>query len=334
MKQSVIILRAILLAFCALGGFGVWYAYDTLGSVWLCMTVALLIGSLLILIDMLLKGFSLRGLSALTFGLFAGIIASHLITISPLFDSGDPQVIYISRVGVFVAVTYLGAIIALRGRDEFNLVIPYVRFDPQTVESPIAVVDESALVDGRIYKLASARLLVSVLSVPTFVVDELNSLAHSELEEERNRGKRGLKTLADLRTIEHVEVRIHDSEVHSRQSREEKILFIVQSLKGRLLATSESLINRAKQEGVPYVDMLGLAKSLSQEVIVGQTVSVKLVKTGREDSQGVGYLEDGSMVVVNGAADLVGSNILIEVDSIIPTSGGRMVFGKILGQEL
>ncbi|EDY84509.1 hypothetical protein VDG1235_4140 [Verrucomicrobiia bacterium DG1235] len=333
MNQSILIFRAILLSFCALGGYVVWYLFPDIGSVWLSITVAGLIGFLLILIDMLLKGFSLRGLSALTFGLLAGILAAHLITISPLFEGGDAQVIYISRVGVFIAVTYLGAIIALRGKDEFNLVIPYVRFDPQHVESPLAVLDDAALVDGRVSKLAAARLLVDVLFVPKFVVDELNELSNSTVEEERNRGKRGLKTLGELRSFEHLEVRLHESELKAGQSREEKMLFIARSLKGRLLTTSESLTARAKQEGVPFIDMLGLAKALAREVDVGQAVSVKLVKTGREDSQGVGYLEDGSMVVVNGAADLVGSSVLVEVDSIIPTSGGRMVFGKMLGQE-
>ncbi len=211
--------------------------------------------------------------------------------------------------------------------------IPYVRFDQQQVEVPVAVLDETTLVDGRVSKLAAARLLVDVLFVPKFVVDELNELSHSAVEDERNRGKRGLKTLADLRGIEHLEVRVHESELKTGQSREEKMLFIVRSLKGRLLSVSESLTARAKQEAVPFVDMLGLAKALTQEVTVGQAISVRLVKTGREDSQGVGYLEDGSMVVVNGAADLVGTEVLLEVDSIIPTSGGRMVFGKMLGQS-
>lgn len=333
MNHSIFVFRVILLGFCALGGLGVWYSFNELGSVWLCMTVALLLGCLLILIDMLMKGFSLRGLSALTFGLLAGILAAHLITISPLFEGGDTQVIYISRVGVFVAVTYLGAIVALRGKDEFNLVIPYVRFDPQQVDVPVAVLDETALVDGRVSKLVACRMLVDVLFVPKFVVDELNEFANSGVEEERNRGKRGLKTLAELRAFKHIEVRLHESELKPGQGREEKMLFVVRSLKGRLLTASESLTARFKQEGVAFIDMLGLAHALSQEVTVGQTVSVSLVKTGREDGQGVGYLEDGSMVVVNGAADLVGAAVLGEVDSIIPTSGGRMIFAKLLGQQ-
>lgn len=332
MNQSIFYIRFVLLAFCALAGVAIWYLFPDIGSAWLTTSVALLIGFLLILVDMLLKGFSLRGLSALTFGLVMGILAAHLITISPLFEGGDAQVIYISRVSVFIAVTYLSAVIALRGRDEFNLVIPYVRFEPQKVEVPLVVVDDTSLVDGRVAKLCEARLLGDVLFVPKFIVDDLNELSASSIEEEKNRGKRGLRTLTELRALEHVEVRVVDSEVDRNHSREEKLLFLVGSLKGRLLTTSESLARRARQEGTPLIDMIGLAKALSRDVVVGETLSVKLVKVGREDTQGVGYLPDGSMVVVNGAADLVGTEVLVEVDSIIPTSGGRMVFGKLLGE--
>lgn len=322
-----------MLIFCVLGGFLVTYSYPDMASPILSMLVGLLIGVLLILVDILLKGFSLRGLSALTFGLFMGILCSHFITISPLFEGGDPQVIYVSRLCVFVLMTYLGAVIALRGKDEFNLVIPYVKFEPEKIEAPIVVLDASALVDGRIERLARARLVSGVLSVPKFVVDELHELGASELEDERNRGKRGLKTIAELRSLEHLEFRVYESEVDRKASREEKMLFVVRSLKGRLFSTSESLIGKAKHADIPFVDMLNLSKALTHEVVVGEAIRVHLAKTGKEDGQGVGYLDDGSMVVVSGAADLIGAPVLVEVDSIIPTSGGRMVFAKLLGED-
>ena len=97
--------------------------------------IGLLLGVLLILVDVLTKGFSLRALSALTFGLFTGLLASTFITLSPLFSDGDAQVIYISRLGVYIAATYLSTVIALRGRDEFNVVIPYVKFEPRNVRN-------------------------------------------------------------------------------------------------------------------------------------------------------------------------------------------------------
>ena len=332
MQQTVLVIRIILLAFSTLAGLAVWYVFEETTTAWLSVLVGFLLGVFLILVDMLLKGFSLRGLSGLTFGLLMGILASHFISISPLFEGGDPKVIYISRVCVFVSITYLATVIALRGKDEFNLVIPYVRFEPEKVEVPIVVIDSSCLVDGRVTNLCQARLLSDLLYIPKFVVNEMNELSASSIEEEKNRGSRGLKTLAELKELGHVEIKIYDSDIEKGQDLREKTLFVVSSLKGRLLTASESMKRRAEQEGITYIDMLGLGKALTYEVEVGSTVSVKLVKEGKEDSQGVGYLDDGSMVVVNGAADLIGSTLFVEVESIIPTSGGRMVFGKMLGE--
>lgn len=320
--------------FCAVGGFMVAYLFpDAQVHPVLSVLIGGLLGSLLVLVDILLKGFSLRALSGLTFGLFMGVLASHFITISPLFDGGEPQVVYLSRLCVFIGVTYLSTVIALRGRDEFNLVIPYVKFEPQNVEVPLVVLDSSALVDGRVVKLAKARLLSDAIVTPKFILDELHELSASSIVEEKNRGERGLKTISELKEIDYVDFRVIDSELDSNDSRDEKVLFVVSSSKGRLLATNESLLQKAKHSGVPYVDILNLNKALAQEVVIGNALTVSIMKIGKEDGQGVGYLEDGSMVVVNQSADLIGSRVLAEVESVIPTSGGRMVFGKLLGEN-
>ncbi len=334
MNQSILVIRIVMVLFCSIGGFTVAFLFPDI-DVHPAVSVVIggLLGAFLVLIDIQLKGFSLRALSGLTFGLLMGVLASHFITISPLFDGGEPQVIYISRLCVFIGVTYLSTVIALRGRDEFNLVIPYVKFEPQSVEIPLVVLDTSALVDGRVVKIASARLLSDAIATPNFVVEELHDLSSSSIIEERNRGERGLRTISELKAIEHLDFRVIDSDLESTDSRDEKMLFVVASSKGRLLATSESLIQKAKHAGVPYVDILNLNKVLAQEVVIGSALSVSIMKVGKEDGQGVGYLDDGSMVVVNQSADLLGSSVLTEVESVIPTSGGRMVFGKLLGEN-
>ncbi len=333
MNQSILVIRILIVLFCALGGYMVSSLFaDIAYSSGIAILIGALLGSLLVLVDVLLKGFSLRALSGLTFGLFMGILASHFIVISPLFDGGDAQVIYISRLCVFVGVTYLSTVIALRGRDEFNLVIPYVSFEPQNVELPLVVLDTSALVDGRVVKLAQARLLSDTIGVPKFIIDELHELSVSDLSEEKNRGARGLKTVEQLKEIGHLDFRVVDSDLNDSDSRDEKMLFIVSNLKGRLFTTSEGLQQKAKLSGISYVDALSLGKAMAFEVEVGESLSVKIVKLGKEDGQGVGYLEDGSMVVLNQSADLMGRVVLAEVESIIPTSGGRMVFGKLLGE--
>jgi len=334
MNQSILVIRIIMVLFCSIGGYTVAFLFPDINvHAAFSVVVGGLLGALLVLIDILLKGISLRALSGLTFGLLMGVLASHFITISPLFDGGEPQVVYISRLCVFIGVTYLSTVIALRGRDEFNLVIPYVKFEPQNVEIPLVVLDTSALVDGRVVKLANARLLSDAIATPKFVVDELHELSSSSIVDEKNRGVRGLKTVSELRDIEHIDFRVIDSDLESSDSRDEKILFVVSSSKGRLLATREALLQKAKHSGIPFVDILNLNRALAQEVVIGGALSVSIMKIGKEDGQGVGYLEDGSMVVVNQSADMLGSSVLAEVESVIPTSGGRMVFGKLLGEN-
>ncbi len=188
MNQSILVTRVLIVLFCALGGYMVSYVFpDMVASGILASLVGALLGALLVLVDMLLKGFSLRALLGLTFGLLMGVLASHLITVSPLFEGGDPQVLYISRLCVFIGVAYLSTVIALRGRDEFNLVIPYVKFERQNVDVPLVVLDSSALVDGRVVKLAEGRLLSHAVAVPKFVIDELHELAISSIDDEKNR---------------------------------------------------------------------------------------------------------------------------------------------------
>jgi uncharacterized protein YacL len=145
-------------------------AGDALGVEWndrkvVGILMGFLLGTLTVLVDLFLKGFSLRGLSAVTFGLAVGSLVAYLIGSSPLFQFGAPELVYLSRLGLFVICSYLGTVIALRGKDEFQLVIPYVRFD--FINSACAgVVDTSALIDGRILKIREFSFLPSALIVP------------------------------------------------------------------------------------------------------------------------------------------------------------------------
>ncbi|MCB1105478.1 MAG: twitching motility protein PilT, partial [Cephaloticoccus sp.] len=153
MNKTLLAIRLVFILLCTAGGWLVCYAvtdWDDHRIVGLF--VGFLIGVLVVLVDILLKGFSLRGLSAITFGLAVGALIAYLIGTSPLFDRADEQNIYLARLTLFLICTYLCTVIALRGKDEFNLVIPYVRFVPHEVDVPLIVVDTSVLIDGRISK--------------------------------------------------------------------------------------------------------------------------------------------------------------------------------------
>lgn len=331
MNKTLIVIRILFLALSIIGAYLLWYAagYENGERLGGYLAVGILLGALTILVDLLLKGFSLRGLTAITFGLGMGAIIAFLISSSPLLETGDPETIYLVRISLFVICMYLGSVIALRGRDDFNLVVPYVRFVPQKVDSSIVVVDTSALIDGRIIGICQSRFLIAELVVPRFVLDELQNIADSSDPSRQARGRKGLEVLNELRKIPHIHLTIHESEVGRGQQVDAKLIFVAETLKAKLLTTDYNLARLAEFQGVDWLNITALAKALNPEVEIGEVFHLQLVKSGRENGQAVGYLGDGSMVVVNEAGHMIGQEAKIEVTSVLPSAGGKMVFAKL-----
>jgi len=334
MNRTLLVIRLAFWVLCVVGGWLVAYTIKEWDDYrWLAMIVGALIGALVVLVDVLLKGFSLRGLSAMTFGLGVGALIAWLISTSPLLEEGDPQAIYLVRLTLFLVCTYLGTVIALRGRDEFNLVIPYVRFVPHEVDVPLIVVDTSALIDGRIARVCETQFLGAALVIPTFVLNELQQVADSPDPLKQARGRRGLEVLNELRRIKHLDIRIHQSEITRRQDLEAKLVFLAQSMRAKLLTTDQNLAKMAQFHGVSWLNLHSLEKALRPEIVIGESIEVDLAKPGKDEGQAVGYLPDGSMVVVNHARAMIGRRVTAEITGVLPTAGGKMIFANLLGES-
>jgi uncharacterized protein YacL len=331
MDKTLLPIRLVFVVLCAAAGWLVCYAITDWDQYRVtAVVVGLSIGLLVVLVDIMLKGFSLRGLSAVTVGIAAGSLIAYLVGSSPLLEQGDPTRIYLVRLGLFLVCPYLAIVIALRGKDEFNLIIPYVRFVPHEVDVPLVVVDTSVLIDGRIAKVCEAGFLNAALVIPRFVLNELQAIADSSDLHRQARGRRGLEVLNELRRIKHLDIRITESEVTKRGDVDAKLVFLAQSMRAKLLTTDYNLAKVAEFHGVPWLNLNLLAKSLRPELMLGETVEVDLVKPGKDEGQAVGYLEDGSMVVVSGGKPLIGQHVSVEVVSVLPTGGGKMVFAKLI----
>jgi len=331
-KTTLITLRLLFVIVCGLASWLVCLSikeWDPFQG--LALLIGLLIGVLVVLVDVLLKGFSLRGLSALTFGLAVGSLIAYMISVSPLLDQGDPVIIYLVRLALFVICSYLGAVVALRGKDEFNLLIPYVRFVPHDVDVPLVVLDTSALIDGRIVRVCEAQFITAGIVIPQFVIEDLHYIADSREPTKQAKGRRGLESLNALRKIPNLELRIQESEVGKKQSADEKLIFIAQSMKAKLLTTDFNLSKLAQFHGVVWLNLNGLSKALHPDVVTGERLTVELIKAGREEGQAVGYLSDGSMVVVQDAHTYIGHKIEVEINSVVPSGGGKMVFCRMVG---
>ena len=331
MNKTLPAIRLAFMLLCMLGGWLVCYSVtDWDDHRLLASFIGLSIGALVVLVDILLKGFSLRGLSAVTFGLAVGALISYLVGTSPLFDRGDEQNIFIARLALFLSCTYLCAVIALRGKDEFNLVIPYVRFVPHEVDGPLVVVATSVLIDGRIARVCETGFFSSGLVIPSFVLKELQAVAASSDPIKQARGRRGMEVLNELRRIKHLDIRTPESQVSRRQDVDAKLVFLAQSMRAKLLTTDYNLTKMAEFQGVQCLNLNQLAKSLRPELALGEVVSIELSRPGKEEGQAVGYLEDGSMVVVVDGRNHLGRQVDAEVTSVLPTSGGKMIFARMV----
>ena len=333
MNKTLLVIRILFIALCAVASWLVCYTVEE----WdhrrmLAVFIGLSIGSLVVLVDLMLKGFSLRGLTAVTFGLGVGALIAWLISSSPLLNKGDQQTIYLVQLALFLICTYLGTVIALRGKDDFNLVIPYVRFVPHEVDVPLVVVDASALIDGRIAKICQTQFVGTALIIPTFVLGELQAIADSPEPVKQARGRRGLQVLNDLRAIKQLDIRILPSEVARRQDMDAKLVFLAQSMRAKLLTTDTNLATMAKFQGVSWLNLHALEAALRPELVIGESLAVELLRPGKEDGQALGYLPDGSMVVVNNGRAFVGKRVTAEIIGVMPSAGGKMVFANLLGE--
>lgn len=333
MNKTLLPIRLVFLLLCGAAGWLVCYAVTDWDEFRVrAVFIGLSIGALVILVDVLLKGFSLRGLSAITLGLGVGSLIAYLIGSSPLLEEGDPQIIFLVRLALFVVAPYLAAVIALRGKDEFNLLIPYVRFVPHEVDVPLVVVDTSALIDGRIARICKTGFLPGALVIPRFVLHELQHIADSSDPQKQARGRRGLEVLTELRALPNLDLRIHESEA-KRNENEAKLVFIAQSMKAKLLTTDYNLAKMAEFHGVPWLNPNSLARALAPGLVLGETIELDLLKPGKENDQGVGYLPDGSMVVVNEGRAHLNNRVTAEIISVLPSAGGKIIFARYIGES-
>lgn len=338
MNKTLLVIRILFISLCMVASWLLCYTIQE----WdehraLAIAIGLMIGILVVLVDLMLKGFSLRGLTGLTFGLTVGVLISWLIGASPLLNplgkEFNLQTTYLVQMALFLICTYLGTVIALRGKDDFNLVIPYVRFVPHEVDVPLIVVDTSALIDGRIAKVCQTQFLGAALIIPSFVLAELQNVADSPDPVKQARGRRGLQVLNDLRAIKYIDIRIHQSEVTRRQDIEAKLVFLAQSMRAKLLTTDTNLASMARFQGVPWLNLHALENALRPELVIGESIALDLVKVGKEDGQALGYLGDGTMVVVNNARAFVGKRVTAEIIGVLPSAGGKMIFANLLGES-
>jgi uncharacterized protein YacL len=227
---------------------------------------------------------------------------------------------------------YVSISTLLQTKDEFRFIIPYVEFSKQVKGSRPLVLDTSVIIDGRIADICDTRFLDTKLIVPRFVLQELQSVADSSDKLKRNRGRRGLDMLKRMQSNNKVELVLHDAnlpELRDVHKVDERLVLMARALGARVVTNDYNLNKIAQLQGVEVINLNELANALKSVALPGEVMTVRLVKAGDQIGQGVGYLEDGTMVVVEQGRSAIGQEVAITVTSVLQTPAGRMIFGRI-----
>jgi uncharacterized protein YacL len=288
------------------------------------------LGGLLIAVDEMLKSFSLRAFSAVTFGLLLGFLVALLIDKSGLFENADDKQHWLIRLGLFLGFGYIGIILAMRSnKEDFSLIIPYVRFRAQNQPDNLLLLDTSVIIDGRVADLMEAHFLEGLVVVPRFVLKELQQVADSTDAIKRARGRRGLEMLNRIQRNTQMEVRIHEGDFPEEKEVDAKLIRLARNLNAKLYTNDYNLAKVAELQKVSYVNLHEVAKCLKVILLPGEILRLKIVREGKDKGQGIGYMPDGTMVVVNNGQSHIGEQIEAEVQSLLQTGAGIIVFADL-----
>jgi len=325
---TVNLLRVLFVTFCA--AIGAIASSELQGGMWPGVVIGLLLGLVVVLIDRLLKGFSLRAFSSATFGLLLGWVFAKLLSASQILIYLPPTTQWAIGLVVYCTLGYLGMMLAMRSnRDEFSLIIPYVRFARETTQHEPLVLDTNVIIDGRIAELCATGFLSRSLIVPRFVLGELQALADSRDPTKRERGRRGLEILNDLQRSRDLELTIHESSDDVDLGVDARLVRTAKVLQASLLTNDQALCQVARLQQVPALNLSDLARALRPVFVVGDEIELALLKEGREQHQAVGYLPDGTMIVVNHARPHLGKTATVIVSSALQTTAGRLIFAEL-----
>ena len=327
-------IRILFLGLCCAAGWAIsqvrpeFVSLAHSGLVGVCL--GFLFGMLLIGVDEMLKSFSLRAFSAVTFGLLLGMCVAMLIDNSGLFENAEPAQRWLIRLGLFLGFSYIGIILAMRSnKEDFSLIIPYVRFRPQSQPDSLILLDTSVIIDGRVADLIEAHFLEGLIVVPRFVLKEIQQIADSADAIKRARGRRGLEMLNRIQRNTQAEVRIHEGDFPEEKEVDAKLIRLARNLNAKLYTNDYNLSKIAELQKVSYVNLHEVAKCLKVILLPGEMLRLKVVREGKDKGQGIGYMPDGTMVVVQNGHTHIGEQVEAEVQSLLQTGAGIIVFAEM-----
>jgi len=299
---------------------------------YLTIGLAAVLAAVFITIDLLTPSKKIATITGVSMGLLIGLLATVVVSfLMDLVEKGyglAPAWTSMVKILLGISFCYLGVTIVLQTQDDFRLVIPYVEFSKQFRGQRPMLLDSSALIDARFIEVAQTGLIHAPIVIPSFVVAELQLLADNADRSKRQRGRRGLDSIAKLQRTASVEVSLQTATVPGTGV-DQMLVELARQTQSTIVTTDTGLARVAAIQGVQSLNIHDLAGALRPTVIVGQTLAITPVRAGEQAGQAVGYLEDGMMVVIEDGGGSIGREVVATVASTLQTSAGRMVFARI-----
>ncbi|MCY3011130.1 MAG: PIN/TRAM domain-containing protein [Pirellula sp.] len=337
--DSVAVLALRIIFIVVAGGVGtIWSQsrdFDGYGGLtpFLVFSGVLIVAFGIVGIDMLIPRKRIEVISAIYFGLLIGLMLSYLLTVALTPFLLENRFKSYINLGILTVLCYICTSILLQTKDDFRFVVPYVEFSRDLKGMKPLILDTSAIIDGRLAELADTGVLDAQLVMPRFVLMELQNIADSSDKLRRVRGRRGLDILNRLRTSDSLDFMMYDRELpeFAGQPVDMKLVLLAKHLDGKLVTGDFNLNKVAKLHNVPVIDLNLIASALRPQFLPGEGFQIRVVKPGEGHDQGIGYLDDGTMVVVEGGRERLNQTVGVVVTSTLQTQAGRMIFTKFDG---
>ncbi|MDD5492219.1 MAG: TRAM domain-containing protein [bacterium] len=287
----------------------------------------------IIMIEMMIEKIPLDDLVAGILGAIIGLIGAKLLdyAVSLVENQTFNNLYKPYSVLIKLAFAYFGLLIAIRKKEELNLLDQNI--SKAVKGQDLKILDTSAIIDGRIADVCDAKFLDGIFIVPRFILKELQTVADSGDSMKRSRGRRGLEILNRLQENKNIQLRIYEKDYPETAEADIKIVKLATELKAKVITTDFNLNKIAALSGVVVLNVNELSNAVKPMVIPGEMMQVMVVKEGKEHSQGIAYLEDGTMVVVEEGRKKIGEKLEVVVTSVLQTTAGRMIFTRLKGKE-
>jgi uncharacterized protein YacL len=331
-------LHAIRAIFVLLAGVMGWWIGGAFASAWQGVLVGVGLSGSLVLLEFAFARKFISVISVFAFGIVIGFVVGRFVLAAlymmptvdrAVHDLSHPEhAFYIESAVVFVCV-FVSVIAILHTKDDLKFVVPFIELKREGAGAARPMIlDTSVIIDGRIADVIETKLIDTPIIVPRFVLNELQQVSDSQDKLKRNRGRRGLDILNRMRKAKNVDVQIHEAPLENVEGVDAKLVRLAKILDGRIVTNDFNLNKVAQVQGVEVINVNDIANAMRPAVLQGEKLVIKILRAGDSPGQGVGYLEDGTMVVAETCSDKIGQVVELVVTNILQTSAGRLIFAR------